>query len=147
MISTKIICTIGPACDTKEMLYKLSIAGMNIARLNFSHGSHFSHAKIIKLIRELNKARQFPTAILLDTQGPEIRTGDQELKLVVGENIFINTPPYEEKKGTLFVDYPYLKDDLEIKPHLIFLSPLIRFFVRRLFIHRHRVLKKKFNKV
>ena len=77
MLSTKIVCTIGPASDSTKILEKLAKAGMNVARLNFSHGTHDSHKKIIEQIHKLNRSRQFPIAILLDTQGPEIRTGNE----------------------------------------------------------------------
>ena len=77
MLHTKIICTIGPASDSPEVLENLADAGMNVARLNFSHGTHDSHRDIVEKIRLLNKNREFPVAILLDTKGPEIRTGDQ----------------------------------------------------------------------
>ena len=71
---------------------------MNVARLNFSHGTHSSHQQIIEKIRELNKQRQFPVAVLMDTQGPEIRTGDQEIKLVPGERITIRIFRYPWRK-------------------------------------------------
>ena len=75
MQKTKIICTIGPVTESYEMLRKMYDAGMNIVRLNMSHGTHESHAKVIKHIKTLNKKVPFPIPILLDTQGPEIRTG------------------------------------------------------------------------
>ena len=81
MLSTKIICTIGPASDSTKVLAELAEAGMNVARLNFSHGTHASHKKIIEQIHELNRSRQFPIAVLLDTQGQEIRTGSETAKL------------------------------------------------------------------
>ena len=89
MRKTKIICTIGPASESIEMLEKMASAGMNIARLNMSHGDHASHAKIIKSIQTLNKKLDHPVAILLDTQGPEIRTGDMadDLHLNEGDTI------------------------------------------------------------
>ncbi len=114
MLSTKIICTIGPASDSLDILAELAAEGMNVARLNFSHGTHKSHLQIIEKIRELNKHRQFPIAVLLDTQGPEIRTGDREMKLIPGECVSVNTPPNEEREGSLYVNYPHLLDDLEI---------------------------------
>ena len=73
---TKIICTIGPASDNKKMLSKLVKAGMNVMRLNFSHGSHEEHLKKIELITEINNELGSKVAILLDTKGPEIRTGN-----------------------------------------------------------------------
>ena len=85
MRKTKIICTIGPVTESIEMLEKLAAAGMNVARLNMSHGDHESHAKIIQSIKQLNQKLDHPVAILLDTQGPEIRTGDMVLDL--GANI------------------------------------------------------------
>jgi len=113
MLSTKIICTIGPASDSPKKLADLAEAGMNIARLNFSHGTHHSHKKIIEQIRKLNKYRQYPIAIMLDTQGPEIRTGDKAITLISGKRVCVTIPPNEESEGTLFVNYVDLKDDLK----------------------------------
>ncbi len=113
MLSTKIICTIGPASDSSEKLLELSEAGMNVARLNFSHGTHHSHKKIIEQIRKLNKDRHYPIAIMLDTQGPEIRTGEKSVTLISGKRVDVTIPPYEESEGTLFVKYAELKDDLK----------------------------------
>ena len=76
MKRTKIICTIGPATESFSSLKKLYKAGMNVARLNMSHSDHKSAKKIIERIRKLNKQVKTPVGILLDTQGPEIRTGD-----------------------------------------------------------------------
>ncbi|HNI25236.1 MAG TPA: pyruvate kinase, partial [Leptospiraceae bacterium] len=78
---TKIICTIGPATANSEMIQKLAEAGMNIARMNMSHGDHKFHGGIIQKIRNLNKKLKFPIATLLDTQGPEIRTGEVHTEL------------------------------------------------------------------
>jgi len=113
MLSTKIICTIGPASDSPKKLAELAEAGMNIARLNFSHGTHHSHKKIIEQIRKLNKVRQYPIAIMLDTQGPEIRTGDKAITLISGKSVCVTIPPNEESDDTLFVNYVDLKDDLK----------------------------------
>lgn len=70
---TKIICTIGPACDSEELLEKMALAGMNVARLNFSHGTHSDHLKRIERIRAVRNRLKRPIAILLDTKGPEYR--------------------------------------------------------------------------
>jgi len=113
MLSTKIICTIGPASDSPKKLAELAEAGMNIVRLNFSHGTHHSHKKIIEQIRKLNKVRQYPIAIMLDTQGPEIRTGDKAITLISGKRVCVTIPPNEESEDTLFVNYVDLKDDLK----------------------------------
>jgi pyruvate kinase len=76
MKKTKIVCTLGPAADTKEILRELILNGMNVARLNFSHGSHEEHAARISRIKEVRKELGIPVAIMLDTKGPEIRTGE-----------------------------------------------------------------------
>lgn len=91
MRKTKIICTIGPATESADMLDKLAAAGMNLARLNLSHGDHASHGLVIRRIQELNARREHPVAILVDTQGPEIRTGDlaQDLNLHDGDEITV----------------------------------------------------------
>lgn len=92
MRKTKIICTIGPATSSFEMLEKLAVAGMDVVRLNMSHGSHESAAGVIKFIKTLNRKLASPVAILLDTQGPEIRTGDlaDDLELRNGSRITIS---------------------------------------------------------
>ncbi|MDP7463137.1 MAG: pyruvate kinase, partial [SAR324 cluster bacterium] len=131
MLSTKIICTIGPACNSPEMLAQLVDAGMNIARLNFSHGTHESHGRIIKHIRELNARRRFPTALLLDTQGPEIRTGELELELAAGDQVRVTTPPDEEREGELFVNYPHLAEQVEVGGSIIVDSGLVKLRVLR----------------
>lgn len=75
MRRTKIICTIGPVSDSEEMLTKLINAGMNVARLNFSHGSHEEHKKRIDTIKKVRQKLNKPVAIMLDTKGPEVRLG------------------------------------------------------------------------
>ncbi len=72
---TKIICTIGPAVNTLEKILALIDAGMNVARLNFSHGTHTEHQKMIHLLKRAREQRKVPLAIMLDTKGPEIRLG------------------------------------------------------------------------
>ena len=73
---TKIICTIGPSTESFSSIKKLHEAGMNVARLNMSHSDHKNAKKIIDRIKKLNQSIETPVGILLDTQGPEIRTGD-----------------------------------------------------------------------
>ena len=72
---TKIVCTIGPACDSVEMIKELMRAGMNVARLNFSHGSYDAHLRVIDNLKEARRALGQPLAIMLDTKGPEVRIG------------------------------------------------------------------------
>ncbi len=100
MRRTKIICTIGPACEQVEILMEMMRAGMNIARLNFSHGTHEEHARRIANIREAAGRVGKNVAILLDTKGPEIRLGYLEKEPVVlkaGQRVVLTT---EKIKGT-----------------------------------------------
>lgn len=115
MISTKIICTIGPVSDSTEMLEEMNRAGMNIARLNMSHGSHESHKKVIDRVKEINSRNPFPIAVLLDTQGPEIRTGYAEIDLQVGKEVRVTVPPTDEHEpNTLHVNYRHLVEEVRI---------------------------------
>src|SRR5712692_4309249 len=75
MRRTKIVCTIGPASDTEEMIAKLIAAGMNVARLNFSHGTPDYQRDLVRKIKRVRKALNKPVAILQDLQGPKIRIG------------------------------------------------------------------------
>ena len=94
MRKTKIVCTIGPASDSREVLSRMLDAGMNVARLNFSHGSREDHAAKIALIREIAAEKNLPIAILQDLAGPKIRTGAFEcgsIQLQTGSE-FIRPP-------------------------------------------------------
>ena len=88
---TKIICTMGPATDDDAVLKQLMIEGMDIARLNFSHGDHEEQLGRIKRIKKFREELGLPIAILLDTKGPEIRTGllstDDDVELVEGQDL------------------------------------------------------------
>ena len=117
MRKTKIICTIGPASESFSMLQQLAEAGMNIVRLNMSHGDHESHTRVIKSVRTLNKKLPNPIAILMDTQGPEIRTGDikQELNLKKNDVISIVARGEEDVESTsISVNYEDLINDVTI---------------------------------
>lgn len=93
---TKIICTLGPACWDLDQLESLLDAGMNVARLNFSHGTHEGHAAVLQRVRQAAQNRNKNVAILLDTKGPEIRTGFfadgvAKLDLIKGETILLTS--------------------------------------------------------
>ena len=94
MRRTKIICTLGPAVDNEEILKKLMLNGMDVARMNFSHGTHEQHKKRIDMFKRVRDSLELPIALLLDTKGPEIRTGnfnENNVVLKMGES-FILTP-------------------------------------------------------
>lgn len=117
MIKTKIICTIGPATESYDMLHKMHSAGMNIARLNMSHGDHASHAKVINKIKTINKKVKFPIGILLDTQGPEIRTGnlDSHLDLKAGSVISITVrDSMDVEETSIHINYEDLLKSVKI---------------------------------
>jgi pyruvate kinase len=83
---TKIICTIGPSSNTKELLLKMYDKGMSIARLNFSHGMHEDHQKVMNSISEINEELEIPIATMLDTKGPEIRIGKFKEPVILKDN-------------------------------------------------------------
>lgn len=117
MRKTKIICTIGPVTDSLDMLAKMADTGMNVARLNMSHGDHASHQTVIDHIKTLNKQRNQPVAILMDTQGPEIRTGDlqTELKLEKGDEITVSVRGSESVEESSFqINYEDLITSVDV---------------------------------
>jgi len=108
MRKTKIICTIGPASGSEEMLRKMILAGMNVARLNFSHGSHEDHLEKIKLIKKLRKELGIPVAILIDTKGIEIRLRafeDGGVSLKTGDRFTFTTRDVTGNQKTGPVDF------------------------------------------
>ena len=114
---TKIIATVGPACNTKEKLWELVQAGANIFRLNFSHGSHEQHLLVIKAIRELNKEKKANISILQDLQGPKIRTDDVEnngVELKEGEKIIITKETCLGTKDKISTSYKSLTSDVKV---------------------------------
>lgn len=116
MRKTKIVCTIGPASESPETLEKLIEAGMNVARLNFSHGTHEEHEVRINLIREVAEKLGKPVGILLDTKGPEIRTHNMqngELHLTTGQVIDISMTEVEGTEASFSVTYNRLIEDVE----------------------------------
>ena len=132
MQKTRIICTIGPATESYEMLQKLYEAGMSIARLNMSHGDHESHAKVIQHIKTLNRKVKFPIPILLDTQGPEIRTGDlsNELDLRQGDIVSVTTRgPMDVEESSIQINYADLLDAVDVGDRITVDNGLINFEV------------------
>ena len=132
MQKTRIICTIGPATESYEMLQKLYEAGMNIVRLNMSHGDHDSHARVIQHIKTLNRKVKFPIPILLDTQGPSIRTGDlsNELDLRQDAIVFITTRgSMDVEESSIHIDYADLHEAVNVGDKITVDNGLINFEV------------------
>ncbi|WP_442595428.1 pyruvate kinase [Neobacillus sp. D3-1R] len=128
MRKTKIVCTIGPASESVEMLTKLIGAGMNVARLNFSHGDHEEHGQRIKNIREASAKTGKTVAILLDTKGPEIRTNNMvngAIELKAGENIIVSMVEVEGTTDKFSVTYPGLIDDVHVGSKILLDDGLI----------------------
>ncbi len=113
---TKIVATIGPSSNDPEVFAKLIGAGLNVARLNFSHGNHEDHLKSIKMIRAVAEKLDEPIAILQDLSGPKVRIGDfaeGSVTLVPGERLILSTIACEGTKDRVFINYPYLHEELK----------------------------------
>ncbi len=111
MLRTKIVCTIGPASRSPEMLRELIRSGMNVARLNFSHGGHDVHGENIARIRNASEETGQPVAILIDLQGPKLRVGEMQGEGVVltkGEPVTLTTRPITGRPGKVPVQFPSL---------------------------------------
>ena len=113
---TKIIATVGPACNTKRKLIELVEAGVDIFRLNFSHGAHEDHAKIIKYVREINKQYGTSIGLLQDLQGPKIRVEEIEkgTKIKAGDTLTISTKHMVGNSSKVSTSYKNLPSDVKI---------------------------------
>ena len=115
---TKIVCTMGPATEDDKVLRKLILEGMNVARFNFSHGSHEYHRRNIARVRALSADLNIPVAVLLDTKGPEIRTGEtlehEPVTLEAGKQVVVTTRVVPGTSECFSVDYLNLPN--EVKP-------------------------------
>lgn len=117
MRKSKIVCTIGPASESLENIKKLILAGMNVARLNFSHGDFEEHGARIKTIRQASKELNKTVAILLDTKGPEIRTGKLEvepIELVQDEYLTLTTEEILGTQERISITYSELPNDVQV---------------------------------
>ncbi|MEH6993045.1 pyruvate kinase [Neobacillus drentensis] len=128
MRKTKIVCTIGPASESVEKLTQLIEAGMNVARLNFSHGDFEEHGQRIQNIREASKLTGKTVAILLDTKGPEIRTNNMvngTIELKSGDTIIISMTEVEGTTEKFSITYPGLIDDVHVGSKILLDDGLI----------------------
>ncbi len=114
---TKIVATVGPACDTFEKLLDLVKAGVNVFRLNFSHGAHEDKARIIDHIRKINTTEPYNIAILGDLQGPKLRVGEIEngaIDVAQGDILTFTNEKLVGTKERIYVSYPNLHSDVKI---------------------------------
>ncbi|MFL5773993.1 MAG: pyruvate kinase, partial [Flavisolibacter sp.] len=114
---TKIVATVGPACDTYDKLLELVKCGVNVFRLNFSHGAHEDKAQIIEHIRQINKTEPYNIAILGDLQGPKLRVGEMEnggVDVVPGDILTFTNEKLVGTKERIYVSYPNLHKDVKI---------------------------------
>ena len=116
MRKTKIICTLGPSTEDEDVLRKLILAGMDVARINMSHGTHEEHKAIIDKVKKLRKELDLPVAILLDTKGPEIRTGNFPEKVILeeGQTFVLSTEPRDGDKTGCSITFKGLPSDVKI---------------------------------
>ncbi|MGW7798156.1 pyruvate kinase [Staphylococcus xylosus] len=133
MRKTKIVCTIGPASESEEMLEKLIKAGMNVARLNFSHGDHAEHKARIDTIREVSKRLGKTVGILLDTKGPEIRTHNMKngvIELEKGNEVIVSMTEVEGTSDKFSVTYDNLINDVDEGSYILLDDGLIELQVK-----------------
>ena len=123
---TKIVCTLGPATSTSDAIRGLLEAGMNVARVNFSHGTHEQHAQTIELVRRLADQAGRPVAVLGDLQGPRIRIGDlaSPIMLTVGDDMTL-VHEGEERPGEVPVTYSQLAVDVHVGDRILIDDGLI----------------------
>lgn len=135
MRKTKIICTIGPACDNEETLTKMCMSGMNVARLNFSHGTHAEHKKKIDLVKKVREKLNLPIAIMLDTKGPEYRIGtfaQGKITVEEGKTFSFTTDEIEGDETKVSVNYKDLIKNLSVGDQILVNNGLVIFQVEAL---------------
>ena len=135
MRKTKIICTIGPASENEQTLTAMCKAGMNVARLNFSHGTHEEHEKKIALVKSVRDKLDLPIAIMLDTKGPEYRIGtfaDGKVEVNVGDTFTFTTENVEGDQSRVSVNYKDLIRNLSVGDRVLVNNGLVIFEVKEL---------------
>ncbi len=135
MRKTKIICTIGPASSDEKILKKMCKAGMNVARLNFSHGTHEDHLKLITAIKSVREELDLPIAIMLDTKGPEYRIKtfeNDKIFIEDGADFTFTTKDIIGDNTCVAVNYSGLADDLNVGDKLLVNNGLVVFEVQEI---------------
>ena len=132
MRKTKIICTIGPACDNEATLTKMCLAGMNVARLNFSHGTHSEHLEKIELVKRVRDSLELPIPIMLDTKGPEYRIKtfkDKKITLKDGDTFTFTSDDVVGDETRVSVSYKNLPNELNVGDRILLNNGLVIFEV------------------
>ena len=132
MRKTKIVCTIGPASETEEIMTGLCKAGMNVARLNFSHSTHEEHQRRIDLIKKVRSELKVPIAIMLDTKGPEYRIKtfkNQKIMLKDGDRFVFTSDDIIGDETRVAVSYPNLPNELSVGDTILLNNGLLTFEV------------------
>ena len=132
MRRTKIICTLGPATDEGDVLKNMMKAGMNVARFNFSHGSHEEHKARMDMVKAARAELGLPVGLMLDTKGPEIRTKtykDGKIEIVEGQEFTLTTRDVEGDGTMVSITYPGLPDDVEVGTRILIDDGLVAFEV------------------
>lgn len=135
MRKTKIICTIGPSSQNEETLTKMCLAGMNVCRLNFSHGSYEEHQKKIDLIKKVREKLNLPIAIMLDTKGPEYRIltfKNNKVTVKEGDTFTFTTDEVEGDETRVSVNYKGLIKDLKVGDRIMVNNGIVIFEVQKL---------------
>jgi len=135
MRKTKIICTIGPASENEDILTQMCLEGMNVARLNFSHGTHQEHQAKIDLIKQVREKLNMPIAIMLDTKGPEYRIGtfaNKKITLAAGDPFTFTAEDVVGDETRVSVNYKHLADDLNVGDTVTVNNGLVAFRVDEL---------------
>ncbi|MBR5329588.1 MAG: pyruvate kinase [Firmicutes bacterium] len=135
MRKTKIICTIGPACADEKILTQMCEAGMNVARLNFSHGTHEEHKEKIELIKAVREKLGLPIPIMLDTKGPEYRIktfAEGSVEVGEGDTFTFTTEDIEGDETKVAVSFKRLIEDLAIGDRILVNNGLVVFEVKEL---------------
>ncbi len=128
MRKTKIVCTVGPACSDEETLTRMCLAGMNVARLNFSHGTHEQHLKIINTIKKIRESLDLPIGILLDTKGPEYRIRtfrNGSVTLNDGDTFSLTVEDIVGDESRVSVSYAGMINDLAVGDRVLINNGLV----------------------
>lgn len=132
MKKTKIVCTLGPSSDTKETISAMFDAGMNVCRLNFSHGTHEEQLRKINIVKELREERKIPLPIMLDTKGPEFRTGrykNGRITLRKGDKFTFTTDDVLGDETMVSVSYKNITESMQKGDKILLNNGLMVFVV------------------